>query len=135
MGEPQAFPAYLRGQLDARSWSQADLQRNTGIAQSLISRWLSGAVAPGLDSIRVLADAFGRPLLEVLVDCGLITKGEARQRTVMDLSALTNDQLIGELKSRLSTVDVSQRLTRVEVEGPDSHMTTGRPKRGAAAKK
>lgn len=102
MGTPTAtLAAYLQEHLDKRQWTRADLARASGLAESGLARWMAGK-APSLENCRVLADVLGRPLLEVLVAAGILTPDEAGHKFVEpNLSALTNDELLGEVKRRM----------------------------------
>ncbi|MFI6030515.1 helix-turn-helix transcriptional regulator [Amycolatopsis magusensis] len=138
------FPAYLRGHLERREWTQADLARAGDVDRTLVGRWMKGTVGPGVENCRAVAHALGRPLVEVLVAAGLITEEEARERLdakaaparrggPVDLAALTDDQLLREIARRLGVVDAGRTLTRGEAEGDG--MITGRPKRSRSGAK
>lgn len=58
----------------------ADLSRASGIDQTQISRWLRGLGQPSLDNLRKLAPALRRPMLELVVASGHLTREEARLR-------------------------------------------------------
>lgn len=127
MGDEQTFAAYLRGQLDRHQWSAADLNRQSGLSQSLISRWLRGETAPGVDNARILASAFRRPLLEVLVAAGILTDKEARQKvTTARADALSDDELVAEVRRRMAERDIDKPPASKDA-GPE--WSTGRPKR------
>jgi transcriptional regulator with XRE-family HTH domain len=137
------FPAYLRHQLDARDWNQADLARHAEVHPTLVSRWLKGAVEPGIDNCRAIAGALCRPVLEVLVAAGILIEEEARQPLdakdaparrggPLDVSVLTDDQLVAEVRRRMRVVDGARPMTRAEAEAPG--MVPGRPKKSRAAK-
>lgn len=98
------FGSYVQQWLDDHGRTVADLSRTTGIAHSVISRWIREGAIPGLDSCRVLAETIGRPLLEVLVTAGLLTPDEAHQqvRAPVDLGALSGDQLLAEVRRRMT---------------------------------
>jgi len=60
----------------------AELARRTGTSESLISRWLRGAVQPDIESLRRVAPALKRPVLALMVAAGQVTAEEARIREV-----------------------------------------------------
>lgn len=66
---------YVRGHMAAKGWTQADLARHAGVAQSLVSRWLKGGGA-SIENARAVSRAIGRPLPEVLVAAELVTPEE-----------------------------------------------------------
>jgi hypothetical protein len=69
----------------------------------VIQRWKSGALRPDIDNARRLADALGRPLLEVLVAAEIVTEDEVHLCTnEADPSTLTNEQLLVEIGRRMS---------------------------------
>lgn len=131
----ESFPDYLQTQLDRHSWTRADLARASGIDASLIGRWIRGEVVPGVPAARAIADAVGRPMLEVLVAAGLLTPEEAKQRTTAPPSPaeLTDEQLIGEVARRLQEGRGGRgtpKLTAEEVAAhPERYTPVGRRKR------
>ena len=130
--DEQAFPAYLQDHLNGRDWTRADLARESGIGQSRLSRWMTGEALPGIENARHLANALGRPLLEVLVVARLITKQEARldDATSGDPRTLADEQLITELRRRLvAGADQGRTFTDVEVDANPAAFATGRSKR------
>ncbi len=54
--------------LERAQWSQAALARKLKVQPTVISRWLSGEVSPGLDAVDALARAFGLTATEILAD-------------------------------------------------------------------
>lgn len=84
----------------------ADIARRTGIASATVSRWWSAGMQPSHGSIRAVASAYGRPLIEALVAADVLTEAEAGVREVervvrQDITALTDDELVSELLARL----------------------------------
>ncbi|PXY20356.1 helix-turn-helix domain-containing protein [Prauserella endophytica] len=127
MGDDQKFPAYLRSQLDRHRWSPADLSRASGLSASLISRWLHGETTPGVENARAVARAITRPLLEVLVAAGQLTPDEAGQKANhVDLSSLTDDDLLAEVRRRLHSADPAP--TRADVVSDPGDFVEGPPR-------
>lgn len=60
----EGFPLYLQQQLQLREWNLSDLSEQSGIAVSVISRWMQGQ-QPSANSIRSVARAFSLPYEEV----------------------------------------------------------------------
>lgn len=123
----QKFAAWLNHHLDKRGWTISDLSRESGLDRSGIQRWKSGQLRPNADNARALADTFHRPLLEVLVAAEILTPEEAAQQPIAhpDASALTDDELIEELRRRVKTA-VPQPPTREERDAEPSRFgTTG----------
>ncbi|WP_410652075.1 helix-turn-helix domain-containing protein [Amycolatopsis sp. cmx-4-54] len=133
MGETQTFPVYLQGLLDERGWKKADLARASGIAESRLSRWMTGG-APSVDNARAVAEAFGRSLLEVLVAAGIITPEESRAKTVhLDVTKLTNRELVAEMERRLEAAAgrPSSTGSADEIAAGGDRYVTGKVKRSA----
>jgi len=72
------FPRYLRSAMEsARIRRASELASKSGIAESLISRWLRGANVPDLASLRPLQEPLGLGLRELAVAAGHMTAEEA----------------------------------------------------------
>lgn len=120
-----ALARWLEDQLAARGWTVTDLANHSGLNRSGIQRWKSGALRPDMANARILADALGRPILELLVACEYLTAEEARQRNAapVDPVKLTDDQLLRELRRRIKRSDVP--LTREEMDDQPGRWATG----------
>lgn len=98
------FGAYLRDIIDRHpDWDNgADLARAANVNQANISRYLNGATRPTIDNARAIARAIGRPLLEVLVEGGALTPGEAGQPVAakVDPASLSDTDLVAEIVRR-----------------------------------
>jgi transcriptional regulator with XRE-family HTH domain len=120
----RTFGDYLRAELDQRHMTGADLSRASGVANSVISRWLSDETRPSLENVRLIAQNFGRPILEVVVAAGLLTAEEAKQQPP-SASALSDDELIDEIRRRMGRGP--RKMRRGEIEGdPERFVTAGR---------
>lgn len=65
--------------MDARSiGSQSELASKAGIDRSVISQWLNDKAQPTIPLLRKLEAPLGRPLIELMVAAGLISKEDAR---------------------------------------------------------
>lgn len=64
------FAGWLREQMQARGWSQADLMRSSGLTPAAISRVLGGSRRPGIAMCRQLAEAFQLPVDTVFRKAG-----------------------------------------------------------------
>lgn len=53
------FAQLLASLLEERSMSAAQLARDTGVAQSTVSNWLTGRTVPGIHSLLLIEDALG----------------------------------------------------------------------------
>ncbi|GAB3472222.1 helix-turn-helix domain-containing protein [Actinophytocola sediminis] len=96
------FARWLEDQLAALEENVTDFARRSDIHRSVVARWKSGSHRPDVDNARRLAEATGRPLLEVLVVAEIMTEDEAKLQTAgVDPGALTSEQLLGELSRRL----------------------------------
>lgn len=132
---------WLDEQLAAREWGVSDLANHSGLNRSGIQRWKAGTHRPDIDNARILADAFGRPLLELLVAADYLTPEEARQRVAarVDPSVLTNRQLLSEIERRLNAAegvaptrdDVAASPDDFVEGGPLNHEAKGARKRSS----
>lgn len=97
-----SFADYLRAELDKRGLTIADVARMTGVSHPVISRWLGGQV-PSVENSRLLANAFGRPLLEVLVAAGHLWPDEVQHRVESPILAdRTDEELLYEVRRRMA---------------------------------
>lgn len=75
------WPAYLLAAMKAAGYERAsDLSRETSINESLISRWLRGAVQPSIPQLRRLAPALKLPILTLAVKAGHFSVKEAQMK-------------------------------------------------------
>jgi hypothetical protein len=106
--EPSEWWAYIQNELAVRHWNGADFQRASGLSRTRVTEWRKGARVT-VEGARQVAEAFGQPLLAVLVKAGILSSEEAQVRAAAAPSPadLTNGQLIGELKRRLDAGDAA----------------------------
>lgn len=91
---------FLDARLRERGWKPADLSRASGVSEGRISEWKNRGAPPTIANARAVAAALSQPLLDVLVEAGLLTRGEARQ----SLSAYTTRELCSEIAERYETL-------------------------------
>jgi transcriptional regulator with XRE-family HTH domain len=60
--------------------TQAELARSSGLAESMVSRWLRGLNQPDVPNLRRMRPVLGVPMLELLVAAGYLTLDEAQLR-------------------------------------------------------
>jgi transcriptional regulator with XRE-family HTH domain len=60
--------------------TQAELARRSGLAESMVSRWLRGLNQPDVPNLRRVRPVLGVPMLELLVAAGHVTLEEAQLR-------------------------------------------------------
>lgn len=77
MSTPHPFGSYLTRAMDAARLSIADLERQTGINNSLISKWRLGRTVPSMENLRLLAPALGVPPMDLFVRAGHVKPDEA----------------------------------------------------------
>lgn len=96
VGDPtwpyREFGAYLR-QLMAEARpapiaNSAELSRLTGINESLFSRWRSGQVQPGTESLRKVATVLGIAPVRLFIAAGLTDEQELNLTASPDLTVL-----------------------------------------------
>lgn len=64
------FGAYLTQAMDAAGLSQADLKRQTGISDSIISKWRRDQATPSIENLRLLAPVLGVTTRDLVVRAG-----------------------------------------------------------------
>lgn len=80
--------------------TQTAIADRTGIAQSSINRWRNTSPKP--ENAVAFARAYRRPVLEALIEAGVITADEAKLTEVpADASKLDTDALLAEIRSRI----------------------------------
>ncbi|HYT09445.1 MAG TPA: helix-turn-helix transcriptional regulator [Mycobacteriales bacterium] len=60
--------------------TQAELARRSGLAESMVSRWLRGLNQPDVPNLRRVRPVLGVPMLELIVAAGYLTLEEAELR-------------------------------------------------------
>lgn len=69
----QAFPDWLRTRLTERGWSNADLERASGVSNSIIWRWLSDAPRrPSPANLKKIAGPLGVSYEDLMKLCGYL---------------------------------------------------------------
>ncbi|MGI8313353.1 helix-turn-helix domain-containing protein [Saccharopolyspora hattusasensis] len=93
---------YVQRHLDKHGWNQSDLSRHAKINRSIISRWSEGS-DPEVKTVRKVAKAFGRPMPEVLIASGLVSRDELNvgDIAVSPLDELTDGELLAGLGRRM----------------------------------
>jgi transcriptional regulator with XRE-family HTH domain len=74
------WAAYLESAIRASGLTQAELARRSGLAESMVSRWLRGLNQPDVPNLRRVRPVLGVPMLELLVAAGHVTLEEAQLR-------------------------------------------------------
>jgi hypothetical protein len=140
-----SWRTWLRAKLDEKRWRPADLIRAAGAAgerleSSQVTRWLRGGQVPNFDSVRAVCLALEVPVVEGLVNAGLVPPAEVgatvtvQSITVEDIGSET---LLAELARRLSlTADESAvRGSGVSLEWPKRDAPSGRVQGKGSAKR
>ena len=70
------FGRWLEDMMQDRGWTGAELARQAGMSEAHISRLVSGARTPGIDSCRRIAQAFRVTPLLAFTEAGLIDEEE-----------------------------------------------------------
>ena len=83
--------------------TQAELARRSGLAESMVSRWLRGLNQPDVPNLRRVRPVLGVPMLELIVAAGYLTLEEAELqdapeppapvRVGLSMEGLTGDQV------------------------------------------
>lgn len=77
------WPSYLLAAMKAAGYTrQADLSRDTGIGDAVISKWLGGVTQPSIPQLRRLSAALRLPVLQLAVAAGHFTAKEAQLKDV-----------------------------------------------------
>ena len=72
------WATYLDAAMRSASLSQAELARRSGLAESMVSRWLRGLNQPDVPNLRRVRPVLGVPMLELLVAAGHLTLAESQ---------------------------------------------------------
>jgi transcriptional regulator with XRE-family HTH domain len=96
-----SFAAWVRSEMDARGWQQADLAEAADVTQQSVSRWMNGQSTPNGVHARALARAFGVPTDEVV---DLLAAEAALRKSAVDPAA--------ELEALRQRVAVLERQAR-----------------------
>lgn len=88
--------------------TQAELARRSGLAESMVSRWLRGLNQPDVPNLRRVRPVLAVPMLELLVAAGHVTLEEAQLRDAPEPPApvrvgLSTDGLTAEQVRQLET--------------------------------
>lgn len=95
--------------------SQAAIARRAHLSPATVSRWQSGEPHPR--NVAAFAIAYGRPVLEAFVAAGFLTEDDARAQVVrIDRAALTDDELVDELRDRLARARIDTRTLATDPE-------------------
>jgi transcriptional regulator with XRE-family HTH domain len=74
------WAGYLESAMRSAGLTQAELARRSGLAESMVSRWLRGLNQPDVPNLRRVGPVLGVPMLELLVAAGHVTLAESRLR-------------------------------------------------------
>ena len=94
------FEDWLSAQMKQRSWSQAQLARESGVSRQTISYWFSGkSKKPDQESLQKIADALGLPVEEVYRAAGILpgvsNKEKLAQQILKELEDLPEEEQEG----------------------------------------
>lgn len=109
---------YVRGHLHRLGWRPADLARSIMVSESSISRWLRGAV-PSVNRVRLVARVIGRPEAEAMHIAGYGTANVQRVEIRVGAEALSDDELLAEIKRRFQRSASGRLLGRPGSVPPD----------------
>lgn len=87
------FATWLQAQLTSRGWRPADLARETKLAESTVSRILSGTRGAGRDAVLAIASALKLPGTVVLYQAGFLERDPEDPTQELDPLALEILQL------------------------------------------
>jgi transcriptional regulator with XRE-family HTH domain len=74
------WATYLESAMHSAGLTQAELARRSGLAESMVSRWLRGLNQPDVPNLRRVRPVLGVTMLELLVAAGHVTLEEAQLR-------------------------------------------------------
>jgi len=105
------FAAWLTSEMDKRGWTNSELARQAGIAQSNISMVISGQKNPGLSFCVNVAAAFGYPPERVLREAGLLPPApSAENPEYRELVEVAKNLSTEELRNALEYLQWRYRL-------------------------
>jgi transcriptional regulator with XRE-family HTH domain len=70
----EGFPGWLQERLEDRNWSISDLERQSGIKVTIISRWMTGRQVPNPEHVVRVARALSVRETEALRAAGFLTE-------------------------------------------------------------
>jgi len=71
------WAAYLESAMRSAGLTQAELARRSGLAESMVSRWLRGLNQPDVPNLRRVGPVLGVSMLELVVAAGYLSLEEA----------------------------------------------------------
>ena len=71
------WAAYLESAMRSAGLTQAELARRSGLAESMVSRWLRGLNQPDVPNLRRVRPVLGVSMLELIVAAGYLSLEEA----------------------------------------------------------
>lgn len=97
---------------------QAAIAKRAGVGQSMVSRWQTSTPRP--ENVATFARAYDRPVLEAFVAAGFLTPEEAGERPSAppSLASLTDDELIDEVRRRMTGVSSEDRPSDAQKTPP-----------------
>lgn len=115
-GRDQEWATWLQGQLDERSWRQADLVRESGstIKADRVSKWLSGKELPTYRSATIIAHTLGLNRDYVLEVAGYDRVEVSEERRAAARARLAATPHIERLKEYTDTELAAEMLRRAE---------------------
>lgn len=121
--------------------TQAELARRSGLAESMVSRWLRGLNQPDVPNLRRVRPVLGVPMLELIVAAGYLTLEEAELqdapeppapvRIGLSTEGLTGDQ-VRQLEGFAKFLRAQNGARAEETGSPAAAEESGEPLRYAA---
>jgi transcriptional regulator with XRE-family HTH domain len=87
------FAGWLRGEIDGRGWTQAELSRRSGLVPSAISNVLNRERLPGIDFCKGVSRAFGIRDVEVMRMAGIADPEPERYNPIVESAAAMLNEL------------------------------------------
>jgi transcriptional regulator with XRE-family HTH domain len=135
------WATYLEAAMQTSGLSQAELARRSGIAESMISRWLRGVNQPDVPNLRRVRPVLGVSMLELLVAAGHLTLEESQLRDTpeppvaaqnsISTEGLTVEQ-VRQMKNYAAFLRAQNAETARTAPPEPAAETTGEPLRYAA---
>lgn len=108
------FGWYLRNLMDSQGFeSDAELERASGVAATMLSKWQSGGSVPQITSLRRVAPHLGVRLCDLLVEADLATPEELGMEGPTAAPPPAQHQLAGKLNRFLLDESVPERTRRM----------------------
>jgi transcriptional regulator with XRE-family HTH domain len=87
------FAGWLRGEIDGRGWTQAELSRRSGLVPSAVSNVLNRERLPGIDFCKGVARALGVRDIDIMRRAGIADPEPQKYNPIVESAAAMLNEL------------------------------------------